>query len=180
MLTSYTATLHPSDRALLRLLQRYETMGEVDMSPYQPLCWGAPAVQRYNNNNGAGWKQAKCSEVLSLLSPETMRATCDRFPTNLGLDPEADIEDEPDQGLYDPRFVLPLLSHLLTSDIYIDKHIKFLEVGALNLAMSALASRDKAMRTAGYHVLARLNSALMSAKLSQEKQVWIHLVSLLR
>ena len=36
------------------------------------------------------------------------------------------------------------------------------------------------MRAAGYHVLTKLNSAFESAKLVHEKQVWTHLISLLR
>ena len=36
------------------------------------------------------------------------------------------------------------------------------------------------MRCAGYTVLARLTSAMEAAKLSQEKQVWTHVISLLR
>merc|ERR1711971_1548587 len=55
-----------------------------------------------------------------------------------------------------------------------------IEVGALSLALCSLSSKDRDMRSAGYHVLARLTTALEAAKLSQEKQVWLHVISILR
>ena len=182
LLSSYTASLQSSDRLLLTLLSRYESMAGVELSPYQPLVWGSTAVQHYNNNNSSAWSQIKCSEILGLLDPAIMRRTCDKFPLYLQLDPEAEVDNDSieDATVYDPRFLLPVLSYLLTSDVFIDKHMKFLEVGALNLAFSSLSSKDHHMRSAGYHVLAKLNSALLSAKLNQEKQIWTHVISLLR
>ena len=122
------------------------------------------------------------SEVLAQFDPDLMRRTSEKFPLTLMLDPEAEVgeEDVTDITAYDPRFVLPVLSHLLSSEVYIDKHMKFLEVGGLHLALSSLSSKDRAVRAAGYTVLARLLKAMEAAKLSQEKQVWSHVISLLR
>ena len=131
-------------------------------------------MQHYSSaSSGQGWRQAKCSEILGFLDPVTLRKTCNKFPLLLQLDPEAEVFDDhiQDTDLYDPRFLLPVLSHLLSPDVYIDKHIKFIEVGALNLALCTLSSKNRDMRSAGYYVLARLHSALEAAKLSQEKQV---------
>ena len=183
LLSAYTATLHPSDRALLTLLQRHETLAGLDLSPFQPLVWGQQAAQHYSSaSNGQGWRQAKCSEILGFLDPVMVRRTCNKFPLLLQLDPEAEVAEEDIHAtdLYDPRFLLPVFSHLLSPDVYIDKHIKFVEVGALNLALCSLSSKDRDMRSAGYHVLARLSSALEAAKLIQEKQVWLHVISILR
>ena len=140
-------------------------------------------MQHYSSaSSGQGWRQAKCSEILGFLDPVTLRKTCNKFPLLLQLDPEAEVFDDhiQDTDLYDPRFLLPVLSHLLSPDVYIDKHIKFIEVGALNLALCTLSSKNRDMRSAGYYVLARLHSALEAAKLSQEKQVWLHVISILR
>ena len=122
------------------------------------------------------------SEVLAQFEPDLMRRTSEKFPLTLLLDPEAEVreEDVTDRTAYDPRFVLPVLSQLLSSEVYIDKHMKFLEVGGLHLALSSLSSKDRAVRCAGYTVLARLLKAMEAAKLSQEKQVWSHVISLLR
>jgi len=92
LLSSYSATLHPSDRAVLTLLQRCETMAGVDMSPYQPLVWGTTALQHYNSNTNS-WKQIKCSEILALLDSETMRRTCAKFPLHPLLGQDADEEE---------------------------------------------------------------------------------------
>ena len=183
LLSAYTGTLHPSDRALLTFLQRHETLAGLDLSPFQPLVWGQQAAQHYSSaSSGQGWRQAKCSEILGFLDPAIVRRTCNKFPLMLQLDPETEVSEEDIQAtdLYDPRFLLPLFSHLLSPDVYIDKHIKFIEVGALNLALCSLSSKDRDMRSAGYHVLTRLTSALEAAKLSQEKQVWLHVISILR
>ena len=182
LLSSYTATLHPSDRALLTLLQRHETMAGLDLGPFQPFVFGSAAVQHYSSASQTGWRQAKFSEALAQFDPELMRRTSEKFPLKLSLDPEAEVleEDISDKSYYDPRFVLPVLCHLLSSEVYIDKHLKFLEVGALHLTLSCLSSKDKAMRCVGYTVLSRLTAAMEAAKLNQEKQVWTHVISLLR
>ena len=182
LLSSYTGTLHPSDRAILTLLNRYETLAGLDLSPYQPLVWGPPAAPHYSVSNSNGWKQIKCSEILGMLDTNLMRRTCEKFPIMLPLDVECEISDDDieDESIYDPRFLLPMLSYLLSSEVYIDKHIKFLEVGAVGLALCSLASKDRDVRRAGYHVVAKVNSALETAKLSQEKQIWTHMISLLR
>ena len=182
LLSSYTASLHPSDRALLTLLQRYETVAGLDLGPFQPFIFGPPAVQHYSSAGQTAWKQAKFSEVLAQFDPDLMRRTSEKFPLTLLLDPEAEVreEDVTDTTAYDPRFVLPVLAQLLSSEVYIDKHMKFLEVGGLHLALSSLSSKDRAVRCAGYTVLARLLKAMEAAKLSQEKQVWSHVISLLR
>ena len=119
---------------------------------------------------------------MAQFDPDLMRRSSEKFPLTLPLDPEAEVreEDLTDWSAYDPRFVLPLLCHLLSSEVYIDKHLKFLEVGGLNLALSSLSSKDRAVRCAGYTILARLTKALEVARLSQEKQVWSHVISLLR
>ena len=182
LLSSYTASLHPSDRALLCLLQRYETVAGLDLSPFQPFIFGPAAAQHYSSAGQTAWKQAKFSEVLAQLDPDLVRRSSEKFPLTLPLDPEAEVrEDEvPDCSAYDPRFVLPLLCHLLSSEVYIDKHLKLLEVGGLHLSLSSLSSKDRSMRCAGYTVLARLTKAMEEARLSQEKQVWSHVVALLR
>ena len=69
LLSSYTASLHPSDRALLTLLQRYETVAGLDLSPFQPFIFGPPAVQHYSSAGQTAWKQAKVgTRLLRLLS----------------------------------------------------------------------------------------------------------------
>ena len=63
LLSSYTASLHPSDRALLTLLQRYESLAGLDLAPFQPFIFGPPAVQHYSSAGQTAWKQAKVRQT---------------------------------------------------------------------------------------------------------------------
>eukprot|EP00092_Neocalanus_flemingeri_P037911 GFUD01041266.1.p1 GENE.GFUD01041266.1~~GFUD01041266.1.p1 ORF type:complete len:1730 (-),score=625.36 GFUD01041266.1:48-5237(-) len=181
LLSGYMATLHPSDRALLTFLGMHEKAG-LDLSQFQPFMFGPVAVQHYAAMAGGAWKQPKVSEVLSILDKDLMRRSCVSLPLSLPLDPQADVDKEafPDTTLYDPRFILPFLSQLLSPEMYMDKHMKLVDSGALSYAISSLASREWGVRAAGYHVLARVQTAMDTAKLAQEKQVWLHLISLIR
>ena len=49
LLSSYTASLHPSDRAILTLLQRYEAVAGLDLGPFQPFIFGEASVQHYSS-----------------------------------------------------------------------------------------------------------------------------------
>jgi hypothetical protein len=40
------------------------------------------------------------------------------------------------------RFILPFLSSVTGADVYVDRHLKIVEVGGLGLAIAALASKD--------------------------------------
>ena len=72
LLSSYTASLHPSDRALLALLQSYETRAGLDLGPFQPFIFGVAAVQHYSSASQTAWKQAK---VTLHLTPHTSHIT---------------------------------------------------------------------------------------------------------
>ena len=75
LLSSYTASLHPSDRALLCLLQRYETVAGLDLGPFQPFIFGPPAVQHYSSAGQTAWKQAKVLPLPPPLPPDLLTVT---------------------------------------------------------------------------------------------------------
>merc|ERR1712037_289973 len=109
LLTAYTGTLHPSDTALLALLRLHEAEGS--LSHHLPLVFGPTAARHYAAN---GWKAPKSSELLLLLDREKVQETCNRFPLNLTLEEDgAEDQEEATWQLYDPRFLLPWLHHLL-------------------------------------------------------------------
>jgi len=124
--------------------------------------------------------------VLALLNPEMMTNTALHFPLTLPLSPHdapstpSDAPATPSPALYDPRFLLPLLSHLTSPGVYMDLHLKMVESGALGLAIAALSSRQHTVRSTGYHLLHRIHVQMSSSKLAAEKQVWIHLLDLIK
>jgi len=181
LLSGYTATLHPSDRAILALLSLHEKAG-LDLSQFQPFMFGPSAAHHYAVMAGGAWKQPKVSEVLGMLDKDIMRRSCMLFPLNLPLDPHAELEDGdcPDPSVYDPRFILPFLSQLLSQEMYMDKHMRLVDSGALSYAISSLSSTEWFVRAAGYHLLVRMITSMDTAKLAQEKQVWLQVLYLVK
>jgi len=181
LLSGYTATLHPSDRAILSFLSMHEKAG-LNLSQFQPLMFGPAAAQHYAVMAGGSWKQPKVSEVLGMLDKDIMRRSCLSFPLTLTLDPFADVVDDDcaDYSIYDPRFILPFLSQLLSQEMFMDKHMRLVDSGAISYAISSLSSTDWFVRAAGYHLLARMVKSMETAKLAQEKQVWLQVLYLLK
>ena len=61
-----------------------------------------------------------------------------------------------------------------------DKHMRLVDSGAISYAISSLSSTDWFVRAAGYHLLARMVKSMETAKLAQEKQVWLQVLYLLK
>ena len=175
LLTAYTGTLHPSDTALLALLKMHEAEGS--LSHHLPLVFGPTAARHYA---AAGWKAPKSSELLLLLEKSKVQATCNRFPLNLALEVEtSEDQEEAVWGLYDPRFLLPWLHHLL-DEVHLDKHLRIIDSGVLALALALTSSGAVCIRSAAYSLLHLIFTSLQAAKLAQEKQVWLHVLSLVK
>jgi hypothetical protein len=144
LLAAYTATLHPSDTALLTLLRRHEAEGGA-LAQYQPLVWGSAAAKHYS---AAGWKAPLASEQLGLLDREKVRATGLHFPLHRALAGEEEEQAEEDVWhLYDPGFLLPWLGHLCR-EVYLDKHMRLLDSGMLSLALALTSSAAPCVRAA--------------------------------
>merc|ERR1712037_639130 len=175
LLTAYTGTLHPSDTALLALLRLHEAEGS--LSHHLPLVFGPTAARHYAAN---GWKAPKSSELLLLLDREKVQETCNRFTLNLTLEEDgAEDQEEAVWQLYDPRFLLPWLHHPLV-EVHLDKHLRLIDSGVLSLALALASSGAACTRSAAYALLHLIFTSLQAAKLAQEKQVWLQVLSLVK
>jgi len=175
LLSGYTATLHPANRGILKLLCMLEHHG-VNVCQQPPLLFGKMAAKLFSSQ--ANSKPSKVSDCLSVFNPDLMNRTISAFPLHLSLDPTTDVEISAEQeALYDPRFMLPYISSLTGPDVYIDRHMKLVESGAISLAVMALSSTQQDMRSIGYHILHRFNERMVESKIVSEKQVWIHLIA---
>ena len=115
-----------------------------------------------------------------LLEKSKVQATCNRFPLNLALEVEtSEDQEEAVWGLYDPRFLLPWLHHLL-DEVHLDKHLRIIDSGVLALALALTSSGAVCIRSAAYSLLHLIFTSLQAAKLAQEKQVWLHVLSLVK
>jgi len=80
--------------------------------------------------------QPETGEIISLLDSDKLLATAYSFPVELNLD---SIEMSEKEECYDPRFIVPLLSHILSSE-YVVQCGKFTQSGAASVLFAALSS----------------------------------------
>ena len=177
-LGAYNGTLSEADRTLLDILYFQEVQGMVNLQMFKPLLWGQAAIGKYSsslNKTQNMTKIMKASEVLGLIHSETMLKSSLNFPLKF----ENMMNDS---KLYDPRFFLPLICQLCAADKFVDKHLKLIESGALGMAFASLSCHDEQTRQIGIVALHRIYVQLEHAKksLSAEKQVWLHLVDIVR
>jgi hypothetical protein len=181
-LGAYGASLSKADQLLLEILYIHETEGSVSLQAFKPLVWGQAAVAKFSVLKKSSTtrtkvsKITKTSEVLALIQPDKMIQSALQFPMSFETFPVVTNDN------YDPRFFLPLLCQVCSPGNFVDKHLKLVESGGLALAFASLSCRDSHVRTLGLVTLSRIYQQLQSARksLSAEKQVWLHLVDLVR
>ncbi|XP_069141915.1 nucleolar pre-ribosomal-associated protein 1-like [Argopecten irradians] len=182
-LGAYSATLSQTDQKLLRLLHLYENNG-VSMKEYRPYLWGSKATEQHTIRKSMGlslWKQPSTDQVLEYIDQDRLQRSIVKFPLLRKLQPGL-LQDLSifgvDDDLYDPCFILPLFSNLLSPDSYVDCR-KFAETLCLGYTITALSCHDARVRGVAYHVLSRYLHHLEGARFPEQQQI-LYLVSLLR
>ncbi|KAK2727182.1 uncharacterized protein LOC136028169 isoform X2 [Artemia franciscana] len=120
--------------------------------------------------------QDSVQEVLTLLDPNTMKKTAEKFPVDLRLEPY--VHEGLESSLYDPRFLLQSFYHLLSPDQLVPCQ-GFIENGCLSLMFSSLTSADEDIRALGYETLSRFYLHLEGARF-YEKPLWLNLIDSLQ
>lgn len=140
-----------------------------------------------NNNKQVNFKEQSSSKfVLSQIDSKFMQATIEAFPLDLPLnDRNIYIYPETQQaflkspeGIYDVRFIMPLLYHSVSPSLYVDCR-DFIAKRCLALTLTGLASEDHQMRALCYKILERYYEHLLS-NLMIDKQLWINFLDLIR
>ncbi|XP_033740037.1 nucleolar pre-ribosomal-associated protein 1-like [Pecten maximus] len=182
-LGAYSATLSQTDQKLLRLLHLYEN-NEVSMKEYRPYLWGSKATEQHTIRKSMGaslWKQPSTDQVLEYIDRDRLQRSIVKFPLLRKLQPGL-LQDLSvfgvDDDLYDPCFILPLFSSLLSPDSYVNCR-KFAETLCLGYTIAALSCHDAGVRGVAYHVLAQYLHHLEGARFPEQQQM-LYLVSLLR
>ena len=80
--------------------------------------------------------QPEANEVVGLLESDKLLQTANHFPVDLSFD---SFETEGSSDDYDPRFLLPLLAHILSSEYRVQCG-KFAQSGVTSLIMAAMSS----------------------------------------
>uniref|UniRef100_A0A4W3JUF6 URB1 ribosome biogenesis homolog n=1 Tax=Callorhinchus milii TaxID=7868 RepID=A0A4W3JUF6_CALMI len=143
------------------------------------LLWGPAAVEHHKTRKSLGkslWQQPSMDEILSLLDREKMFHTVLNFPQRRYIFPEEgkelwlDYNIKDPHTLYDPCFLLPLFSSLITPESLVECS-KFVDTHALGLTVAALSSYDPQMRAAAYHVLGNFYMHLEGARFREKRQL---------
>lgn len=107
---------------------------------FRPYLWGPTAAVHYSiQRSGTATKlsqQPAAGEVIALLDGEKILKTAYNFPNEVPLNSSEQVAVS-DQ--YDPRFLLPVLAHIL-STIYSVQCVKFTQTGAVSLLFASLSS----------------------------------------
>ncbi|XP_064405928.1 nucleolar pre-ribosomal-associated protein 1-like isoform X3 [Halichondria panicea] len=154
LMSAYSASRSKSDRGILYLLFKYEEAG-VSVNKHKPLLWGPAAVEHYKQRQEMGWllwKQPGVQEVIGQLKRDLLSESIHNFSSNTPIKPVNPFSDE--RGLdsrvelYDPCFLLPLLTNQLDTSNLVDCR-RFIDSGCLGYLITALSSRVEGVRTIG-------------------------------
>ncbi|XP_072178746.1 nucleolar pre-ribosomal-associated protein 1-like [Diadema setosum] len=176
LLGAYSATRTEIDRGLLTLMHIYEK-NNASMSEYRPYIWGSEAVSQYSARKALGktlWKQPGVKDVLKLLDPKLLLDSMLRFPLDQPLQPDlkegVTSDCLEDATLYDPSFLLPLFSHLLSPENLVPCEM-FVECNALGFTLASLSSCHGDIRRAGYHTLSSFCHHLEGARFRGRREI---------
>ncbi|BEJ10826.1 hypothetical protein CspHIS471_0102480 [Cutaneotrichosporon sp. HIS471] len=163
----YRGTLGRADRLLLELFLAFEAQRKLSLSS---------VLQHWSPSGGVS---ARALDALTSLDPQKVFNSSAAFPlrrtnpppqgaqvVDNGLPPDAKPDD-----VYDPVFVLALLSTVLQEELGGLDWVEILRSNVLGMAVCALASRDAGMRRIAGYVLAR--SVQLVSKASFHEQLML-------
>lgn len=160
LLCSYGATTELCDQLILSILLLCEKHSSQSVAGKALLFGpGSDKTRQYHAERGLMFNNAALvNESLNLLDPTIMFNTVNDYPVDLALERSYNFWDitmnkRSTDGpvVYDPAFMLPLLSTLLMAGT-VDCR-KFLECNAVGLMLVSLSSNDNNVRKVGYMLL---------------------------
>lgn len=172
-----------ADQSLLRILSLLEA-NDFNLARYRPFIWGINGAQFYAAKHAqklAFLKWPTVEEIFKGFSGETLSNSISSFPISLSMTdlPIEVITNVCEANIYDPRFLLPMFYHFLSSESIVKCH-KFISYGALSYTIVALSSQCLRTRTVAYRVLSRLYYHLTIVDYPQDRHLWIGLIDLIR
>jgi len=180
LLAAYNASLSTTDQILVMLLKMYESHGVSALS-LRPLKWGKSLLSSTpstNDVNLSTYNHSSISEIMDSLDHGMLIKSAFNFPLKLDVT-KFDEEDTSclRADLYDPRFLFPIFSYILSSRFTSDCR-RFIEHGCLAFTLAALSSQISSTRRAAYHVLVRFMNQIENAIFREKNQVVVLLNAL--
>ncbi|RUS32619.1 hypothetical protein BC938DRAFT_474885 [Jimgerdemannia flammicorona] len=157
LLSSYSATTSLSDRLILDVLITVERRSRNSIVA-KAMVWGqgSNTIRSHNAQRGGVISSGAgaIAESLALLDPLVMTYSYTRFPVTKALRGEEKEKREKEFAAptYDPAFLLPLFSSLMTYGNQLDCR-KFIETNALGFVVTAMSSLDEDVRRVAYFLM---------------------------
>ncbi|CAE6427965.1 unnamed protein product, partial [Rhizoctonia solani] len=167
----YRGTLSRQDTQILSIFHLFEKSRQISISEILKNWTPEPSHTQPND----------FLETVCNFEPVTMFRTCTSFPQR--RDPQ-DMElgvGDARSDIYDPNFVLPLLTTLMVSDEPVTsmQWIDLCHTNVFSLAVSSLSSKRPAMRQLGYAALVTAYTRLPDVDFQERNQL-IYTLDLLR
>ncbi|KAM5540626.1 hypothetical protein V8D89_005657 [Ganoderma adspersum] len=164
----YGGSLEVSDRRILSIFHLFEITRRISV---------ASLLSQWSSS----WDITSDSALEALLSldPSRVLKTCLEFPDRRMLSPDASETWSPGNPLYDPVFILLLLSHTEEAPTSALVWVQFFRTNVASLVLRSLSAKDPQLRELAWGQVASLCRALQAADL-QEKQHVLHIFNLLK
>eukprot|EP01135_Chromosphaera_perkinsii_P004791 Nk52_evm22s296 gene=Nk52_evmTU22s296 len=161
LLSAYYASTSKTDRLLLSILHFLERAGVSVVK--DSFVWGKKGDEirksRADIGKGRELDFPLASETIDVIQWSELAKSVKHFDNESSLEafedfPVVDISKCPEENsVYDPSFLLPLISHLVTECAANIDTKKIVESGILSFAITAMSSRDLRMRKAAYSIV---------------------------
>ena len=173
LLKSYHATLTVDDQNILSIIKSREATAPESNSNLKPFVW-ATSVESYLQNLAKVKTHLthvhNPSNALSNLSPDLLNETIASFPVTRNYYEIFISELIPTHGLYDPCFLLPLFSYVLSPGEAVECR-KFAEIGCLGVLFRCMSSLSYDVRASAAHCLERYSSHMTYDSFREKRQI---------
>ncbi|WWC58327.1 uncharacterized protein I303_100867 [Kwoniella dejecticola CBS 10117] len=168
----YRGTLSKSDRLVLNMFQLFEGYRKLSVSSVLKF-WSASGIVGSGN---------RAFDALTSLDPQKVFATCQAYPLRRTLrgTGQSDKKSGDDESLYDPVFVMSLLTYTMSEGNLTGLDwVEILRSNVLGLTVCGLASRDKEVRAVAGYALAKAYSLILKKPFYERNQL-LYTIRLLR
>lgn len=179
LLAQYNGTFSESDQCVLLMIASRDAQLSDRLLRLRTIRFGSQAADYYNNQqHGSAIKQPKIDEVMADVDKRRFRMSITHFNLNIGLTLDQVDLDQDAQAIYDHRFILPLLYHLVApQNLIVCSH--FIDFRCLSYTLSSLSSHHDDVRKLGYAIVSRFYHHL-EASFSKDRTLWITFLDILR
>ncbi|TIB66612.1 hypothetical protein E3P77_02195 [Wallemia ichthyophaga] len=163
----YNATLHPSDTLILDIFNLFERVCRQSLTAITRV-WTPPSTIAPANSN------SRAIDAITALDSNKVFSTCLSFPNRLSFSRDiSNIDDiECPEDLYDPRFLMALLSSVFMDETLTDfEYLELVRYSIINVPIMGLSSRRPDMRKASLHLMGHVSGILNKRNFTEKAEL---------